>query len=1752
MKQILSARDVSTLYLDREADGQPVVLKVLNEQFPTAEQLARFINELDITQALAVDGVRRAIARTRLDDRHALVLQYVEGEELTVLGVPGDRRQLLEFIRAASAIARMLGELHLQGVIHRDIKPSNVLLDRQGRVRLIDFGLATRLDVKSRGLETPGQLVGTLAYLSPEQTGRMNRTVDYRTDLYSLGVTFYQLLTGRLPFEAQEAMELVYSHLARVPAPPDQLNPAIPAPLSRLVMRLIEKNPEDRYQSALGLEADLTRIGEALELGTDPADLSLVGHEVPLRFALVEKLYGREFEVSELLDAFERQEGNGLVCISGASGAGKTALVAELYRPITARRGRFVKGKFDQLSRNVPYHALSQAFGDLVAHLLTSDEAALAKVRLAIREAVGELGRALSPLVPNLEVLIGAQPEIPTLEGTAAQNRLRYVLRRFVGAVCGADQPLVVFVDDLQWADLASLDLIEALVTDPACEDLHLIGAYRDNEVAPGHLLATSLESLAAKGAPVRTLTLSNLSQADVRTMIADATRAHDEAVDALARLVHEKTAGNAFFVHHFLHLLAEKGLLAYAREARCWQWDLGAIAALHVTDNVVDLLTGKLHALGEDTREALQLAACIGDRFDLDTLAKLLDDTGAETARRLWPALAAGLVAPIGDGYRQVEAATELATDAHATFAFAHDRVQQAAYALREGDARKHAHLKIARILQASFGHERERLFEIARHFNQASDLVTAPEQRLLLAHLNLEAARTALASSAFAQAVSHGAQAFGMMPPTAWQEHYALTLSIHQVAAEAASLLMDLERTQAWTSPILSHATSPLDRAKAYEAVAMVAMAREDLTGALDIGLKGLAELGVRFPASPKLPHVIKGMLHTMAALKGRIETLASLPELADPRAEAALGLLDRLCPAAFRSGSHLFPLFVFSMVRLSVRHGRSRFAPFAFASFAIAQCAVLKDYAKGYRFATLANTIGERYPRVGHRFIFNNFIRHWQEPLAHSIEGFLDTYRQALECGDLYQGTWSACYRVLYMYALGTPLSRVKEEYEAYADVLKWDEGTDGMRRMVMQQIANLTEEVPAPHVLDGAHYDQEWVKRRFEERHDKTEIGHYQNFSMQLCYLFGATDEGLRFADAIAANVDGLNPMHFFPFLHVYSALLGLRAYRSDKSRRDLLVKARQSAKLLDGWAKQVGVNYAHLAALVRAEIWRSTGETLKARKHYDLALQEARANQAPIQDHAILLEACSAFYEEQGQTVMSQIFLKQAVQAYQEWGATAIVRRLVRQHPHLTAASQTGPLGTDSLRGLRGTSSNSQRTLATGLPTTQVSTSGQSSGSALDLQSILKASSAIGAEIVMERLVEQLLRIMCQNAGAQRGALLLMRGDTLRIEASIDGDHVFVGPSPVTERSDEVASSIVQYVTRTREPLLLADASVDPRFMRHPSVAERGVRSVLCAPILHQGRLSAMVYLENNAASGTFTNERLQVIAMLSAQAGISLENAQLYRNLEEKVAERTREIREEKEVSERLLLNILPRETAEELKRTGRATPRHYDEASVLFTDFKGFTSLSEKMDPAALVAELDRCFQHFDEVMRSYGLEKIKTIGDAYMCAGGIPVANRTSAVDCVLAGLTIQRFMIEELARKEAEGEAYWQCRLGIHTGPVIAGVVGKDKFAYDIWGDTVNTASRMESSGEPGRVNVSAATYERIKDFFACSHRGNIAAKGKGEIAMYFVEGILPELSVNGAGKVPNTLFLERRRQLQQGEGTVEAVLAPPPGL
>ena len=1696
MRELLSKRDRSTLFLDPEWPGGPVVLKVLDDEFPQLDLLARFINELTLTRDLRIRGVRRALERTRVDNRHALVLQHFEGQSLAQMPVVHDRSQLVEFLSVAVQLAHTLGELHAAGVLHRDIKPSNILVNAQLEACIIDFGLATRLNVKLAETDTT-RLVGTMAYVSPEQTGRMNRSVDHRSDLYSLGAAFYEVLTGRPPFEARDALELVQCHLAIKPKAPLELNPAIPLPVSQIVEKLLEKDPEDRYRSAFGLEADLQHCLRAARDSADDFHLTLGTEDAPPRFAVPERLYGRQDEVRQLIGLLAPQHEGvvQLATIAGGSGVGKSSLVGELQRPLAASRGTLARGKFDQLARAVPYAAVTLAMTSLLDNLLTSDENQLAVWQARLRDAVGDLGRAVLPVVPNLELLLGPQGPVPPLDGAAAQNRLRYLLRRLMRAVCTPDHPVALFLDDVQWADLASLDLLESLVTDPDVRHLIVVLAWRVGEVGPAHPVSELLRGLAERGLTARSIALGPLEVAHVAELIADATAAPRAECQALAQLLHEKTGGNAFFVHQFLEHLAERGLLRWDGRKGAWHWQLHEIAATQVTDNVVELLTGKLLGLAPGAQRTVQVAACLGHRFSLATLAGVADRPVADVAADLMAVVHGGLVSPVGEAWMQVGAATELATSVDAEFVFAHDRIQAAAYGLATLQERQALHARVAAHLLADPqpSDSPDRIFEIARHFAAAQPVQPGSADALDRARAHDKAAQRALVAGAFAVACEQVDLGVQHLTEQTWQTAHALALSLHQTSVQVGAQLMDPDRTARASDAVLQHAQSALDRSKARAAMAMVAMAREDMAGALDIGLDALDDLGVRFPRRPIPPHIIWSLLRVRRTLRGRVEELADLPRLEDARVLAALELMERLMPCAFRSGSNLFPLFVFEMVRLSALHGNSRHSAMGFAAYAIAQCAVLGDYDTGYRFAQMANVVGEKHRSVGNLFVFENFIRHWKEPLSGTVAGLARTHRVGQELGDIYQATWSACYQGLYLFTTGAHLGRVREAYDAYTEELRWDEGCDGMRRMVTQMIVNLTGHVVSPHRLDGEHYTSAWVKKRWAERHDKTEIGHFHNFSVMLCVLFDEIPEALVHAVEAEKYADGLNPMYFWPMLHFNSALARLRALRRTPGQPGLKRAVARSLAKLKHWAVQNPVNYAHMWHAVAAERAAVAGDSAAAQGHFDAAILAARNNGAPLHQLGLILHLAGDFLESRGQAVLAQMLTQQAVHAWSEWGATALVRRLTADHPHLAASERP------AAERMRANSTTGISTDA-GLTT-------------LDFQAVMKASAAISGEIVMERLTERLVRIMAQHAGAQAGALLLRRDGALRVEVELDHNTVRATPGLSPERSHVVCAPIAQYVARTLEPLVLADALADPRFQSGAQVKERGVRSVLCAPIVRQGRLDAVVYFENNVTVGAFTPDRLEVLTLLSTQAGTAIENADLYRTLEDKVRERTAELErqraqlaDEKAKSEELLLNILPVETARELKATGRTRARRFEGVTVLFADIAGFTTAAAQMSPEELVGELDECFRAFDEICHAHGLEKIKTIGDAYMAAGGVPEPTRGSPTQTVQAGLEMQQFMV---ARALRGSRAPFRVRVGIHTGPVVAGVVGSRKFAWDIWGDTVNTAARMEQAGEIDRVNVSATTWGLIAERFSGTPRGAIFAKNLGELEMFFVD-------------------------------------------
>lgn len=1682
---IYESRKSKVYFLDESEWGKPVVKKVLNYEFPTPADIEQFYNEYEIISSVKLEGIRNALKKGKEKNRHVLFLEWIEGENLNI-AFRGKQNDIVDFLYLAIALAQSLSEIHQHNIIHKDISPFNVLVNLQERkVWVIDFGISTNLDLKQHYLGNPEKMEGTLAYNSPEQTGRMNRVVDYRTDLYSLGVTLYEMLTAKLPFASTDAMELVHAHIAQLPKAVHEINAAVPKQLSRIVAKLLAKNAEDRYQSAHGLKLDLEKCLEEYQRTGAISDFALAQNDFSGKFQLSQKLYGREKEIETILSSFENcADGKmQMVLVAGYSGTGKSALVSEVHKPITAKRGYFISGKFDQFQRSVPYYAINEAFKELINILLTEPENKLHVLRDEIRAALGQEGKVLTNVLPNLQYIIGEQPEIPEVGGSEAQNRFNYVFRKFVKAICTKEHPLVLFIDDLQWADSASLNLLHVLLTDAAIGNLLCICAYRDNEVSTTHPSIITIDDIRNEGCDVQTISIGNLNESDVNCLIADAVNCKlDETAD-ITHLVYEKTQGNAFFTTQFLKSIYEERLLQFNFELARWQWDISKIREKNITDNVVELMTQKILRLPVETQEAMKAGACVGNGFSYHTLSVIVEKEETAVKADLHAGMKEGLIVPYGDSKVK----------------FSHDRIQQAVYALIPQSRKSEVHLHIGKLLLQNIPSEKrgERIFDIVNQLNSGLELIKDKVEREALAQLNLQAGRSAKQNSAFQPSFEYFSTGIKLLEANPWQTQYELALALHSEACEAAYLCGDFAQTESLFNEIISNAKDILAKVKPYEIRILSFKAQNKLHEAIATGLEVLEQLGEKFPKNPNLLHVFRDLVGTMLKLRGKSnDYLMSLPVMTNPEKIAAMRIIADITSSVYWGMPNLLPLIVFRMVGMSLQYGNTAVSCFAYGSYGVILCGVLGQMKRGNEFGALAlNLIEKLNAKEWKAQIYVSpyaLTIHWRHHVRETLRALQESYQIGLETGLIEFACINTNIYCIHSFLCGKPLVRLEEETSAYSrSYRQFKQDTNfNYNEVYRQAMLNFMGKGANPVILTGEAYDEEKMLQQNIERNDKTGTFFIHFLKTMLGFHFRELPRARAHALEAEKLLDAVLAKFEIPNLHFYHALtcVGLAETATGTERRKLLAKARKCQSVLKTWAKDAPMNFEHKADLIEAELQRVNQNHYEARITYDKAIEGA-SKQEFIHEQALAYELAGRFYLSQDSNELAEFYLKASYNTYREWGADAKLRHLEQNFPkYVSSVSQ----GDSSL--LRSSSVSSNTSMV--------------HSSVLDISTVLKASTTISGEVVLPKLLSLLMKIVIENAGAQRGFLLLDEQEDLFVQAKTDLNKAEekVLQHEAVDECHELARSVVKFVKRTRQHVIIQDAVNDLRFKQDEYVVQQHPQSILCLPIINQGKFIGVLYLENNLTTGAFTQDRVNLLMLLSGQIAVSIDNAILYNNLEKKVRERTAELETEKKKSDDLLNNILPEETALELKQKGFSEARQFEKVTILFTDFKGFTPLSEKLTPQELVREIDECFRAFDGIMGKYGIEKIKTIGDSYMAAGGLPVPNSTHAENIVRAALDIRDFM---KARNQARPDLPLEVRIGAHTGSVVAGIVGTKKFQYDIWGDSVNTASRMESSGEPGKVNISQSTFELIKDKFNCNYRGEIEAKGKGKIKMYFVE-------------------------------------------
>lgn len=1368
-----------------------------------------------------------------------------------------------EFTKIAVRVASALGQLHKESLLHLNIRPSNIIADPEtGDVEL--RGAKAEL-AGSTTQEITGQtLLEALPYMSPEQTGRMNRPIDHRSDLYSLGITFYEMLSGELPFHADDTLSWIHCHIARPPRPLVEVAPEVPPALADIIMKLISKWAEDRYQSARGLEVDLKRCLAEYEVTGFIEPFPLGQRDTWDKIQIPAKLYGRESECAQLLSAFEQVVQSGtpeLMLVTGYSGIGKTSVVNEVHKPIVRERGFFISGKFEQYKRDIPYFTIAQAFQELIHQILSGNETELSNWKASLQEALGSNGRLIADLIPQLELIIGEQPEPAPVPASEAHNRFNQTFIHFIGAFAKREHPLVIFLDDLQWADLASLKLLQHILTSPEAHYLLLIGAYRNNEVSPSHPLVTTVEALEKDSAKVTTITLGPLSHDHLSEFVVDTFRCHRERAEPLAKLLQIKTDGNPFFFIQFLLELNKEQLVYFDQEESNWRWSMAEIQTKNFADNIVELMVAKLKRLDGATQNAMKLAACIGNRFDTSVLAIIHQKTVEDTHNDLRGAVREGLMLRRGAQYK-----------------FLHDRVQQAAYALISEEEHAAVHLQIGRLLLSQSLKDAgkvpdEKAFDIVNQLNVGVALISDTEEKLQVAKLNLQAGAKAKSSSAFVSAGNYFKTGTALLSEQAWASGYELALKLHLELAECECLNGNFDESDRLCSLILEHAKTNIEKSSAYGIKMQIFTKKAEPVKSIAAGLEALQLFDVHIPATPTEALVVAQLEAILSEFHNRrIEDLIDLPMMSDPEQGAIITLLTAIYPSAFYVNPELTDLIVCKMVQISIKYGTTPPSAIGYASLGTALCKRLSANAEGYRFGKLAYDLTDKYhftkikPTVAN--FFGGTTASWSRHLDEQVEYTRIGFDVALETGDIMQGVFNSFNYVTALFLRGDSLDTVHKASAASLDFIMkaqmpYVAGAVISLQRFVQNMRGLTEHMGT---YNGDGFDQNAFETDLKAG---IPLAAFIYFTEKLMarFIAGRYQDALGAAESAKTLLWSGTIFVISAEYYVFSALTMLALWNEadEETRTAYNATISECLSKLEKWSQSCPPNFAGKFALVQAEHARIENRDADAIRLYSEAIRSFKANRF-VQYEAIACELAASFFKNRGYDIVPEAYLKQAHACYTQWGAYGKVRQLETRHPEVFAHDDEKDAGGKSQ---------------------------SSSAEHLDAMTAVKTSQALSSELGPTQLISTLTSIVLEHTGAQRCYLLLPSENAMHVAAEGIADHLGINIHIPETRQDisgiDLPLTLINFVRRTREKVILNDAAINSRFTEDAYITREKPRSLLCFPIMRGNSIVGILYLENKFVRGAFVSRRLVLLEFLAA---VSLQNASLYHELALQNAER--------------------------------------------------------------------------------------------------------------------------------------------------------------------------------------------------------------------------------------------------------------------
>lgn len=1482
----------------RESDNLKIIIKVLKTEFSTPAERARFKQEYDIIRSLDYYGIIKTldvIYSTSMEI--ALILEDFDGISLKD-HLKTNSFALREFLEYAIRISETIGYLHKNNIVHKDIKPGNILINTVKKIiKLTDFGIASELTHDKTAIYDTEIIEGTLVYMSPEQTGRINRFIDYRTDFYSLGITFYEILTGLPPFTSADPMEMIHSHIARKPIEPCEINANIPKTISDIIMKLISKPAENRYQSGYGLAYDFRKCLFLLnESGTIPV-FTPGENDISLKFNIPQHVFGRETEINALISSFDAVAHNEIkkttTLVKGNAGIGKSSVILEIQNHILANHGFFISGKYDQYRRDVPYSAFIQAFQKMAEYILSESNDKVLAWKNIIQKAVGNNGKIITDLIPKIELIIGPQGEVPLLGSEESANRFNILFRRFLGVFASHEHPLVIFLDDLHWADSSSLRFLISILSDPDIENIFFIGAFREtDEGAP--LVEATIETIRKSGCAIDEINLTPLNFEGVYSLISNFLKNEHPVTRDLSNCIHEKTNGNPFFVIQFLKSLYENGTIEFippesASDGRAgnWKWDIEYIRSMHVSDNVVQMLANNIDKLPEETIKTLQICACIGNHFELSIISAIYNHSLDDTLKALTVAIVNKLVAFDKGTYR-----------------FLHDRIQQAIYSLIPEESKTKIHYLTGTYVLESTSENLlpTKILFIVDHLNAGISLITNVTERVRLASLNLAAATRARLSAAYESAWVYSTTGITLVN---WHTNYNLALSLFNEAVESAYLSSRYEEMEILAKEILSNTINLLDNVTVYETILATRMAQNRPLEAITEGIRFLKKLGVSLPDNPRKAHIVAALLRSKISLIGKNpETLLNLSEMTNPQILAATRIFSGISSAAYYASPNLVPIIAIETLLLSIKYGNGPESALGYATYGLILC-TLGQIDEGYQFGMMALDLLEKtnQKKIGPRItsIIHMFITPWKNILSEYSENMHNCYLSTLDVGDFEYAANNAMVYLFIRMNMNITLPDLSLEMEKMTRVITQTRQEKQLCtiNLFQQWAANMVTNKNEIWCLDGPFYDEKTILPVLQKGGDRQGLFslYYTKFTLALiCNDYDAAYKNLIFAKKDLEAVQGIYQYYIFSY---YDSVIRI-LYNESKNtiNATLLRRIRQNIKALKRLSKNAPFYYKDKLLFIQAEYARITNDFESAIILYDQAIACAKKTDFVLEE-AFFCEYAGRFWLSRNKEDFAKQYINRAYLLYKNHGASVKTIYMETQYQKL----------------ITGTYSKTQSSSLTRTDTFNTGSqfnSGKNTSEVLDISTALKASQTISGEIILPCLLEKMISILLLNAGAEKACLILETEGKLTIEAKghADNRESSVLTSEAVETSSEVPSSIINYTARTGESILLNNAVSDKGYSTDPYIKKNSVKSVLCLPVKNQGRLSAILYLENNLTENAFLPDRVGLLEILSSQAAVSIDNARLYSDLAKKneelkkyqeglehlVEERTREL----------------------------------------------------------------------------------------------------------------------------------------------------------------------------------------------------------------------------------------------------------------